>query len=197
MECNIERLPDDEYGDIMVPADELFLFADLGGTRATKTKSTDGSLNMVSLESLLDRDAAEEMSFKSMTIRQIPFLDNRDDKKVMFRKTNDNSYYSDSLTVVRTFLIETVDTLTGAVTKDVATMIPYVGYVDMYGAETVSFLDKSLYRGIILYSDLYGGSIDIYTYGDGPIGDAVVVPFEDAGSYSSRLMYLSVPASVC
>lgn len=197
MECNIERLPDDEYGDIMVPADELFLFADLGGKRATKTKSTDGSQNMVSLESLLDRDAAEEMSFKSMIIRQIPFLDNKDDKKVMFRKNNDNSYYSDSLTVVRTVLIETVDTLTGAVTKDVATMIPYVGYVDMYGAETVSFLDKSLYRGIILYSDLYGGSIDIYTYGDGPIGDAVVVPFEDAGSYSSRLMYLSVPASVC
>lgn len=197
MECNLERLPDDEYDYIMVPADELFLFADLGGKRATKTKSTDDSQNMVSLESLLDRDSAEEMSFKSMIIRQIPFLDNKDDKKVMFRKNNDNSYYSDSLTVVRTFLIETVDTLTGAVTKDVATMIPYVGYVDMYGAETVSFLDKSLYRGIILYSDLYGGSIDIYTYGDGPIGDAVVVPFEDVGSYSSRLMYLYVPASVC
>lgn len=195
MECNIERLPDDEYGDIMVPADELFLFADLGGTRATKTKSTDGSQNMVSLESLLDRDAAEEMSFKSMIVRQIPFLDNKDNKKVMFRKSDDAGYYPDSLTVVKTFLVEIIDTLTGTVTKEVATMIPYVSNVDKYGGEEVSFLEKSLFRGIVLYSDLYGGSVDIYTYGDGPIGDAVVVPSEESDSYAGR-MYLSVPSSV-
>ncbi len=184
-----------EYDDIMVSTDNLFLFADLKGNDCYKTKSGDRDAEMVSLESLLDREASEQIAFKSLIVKQIPFLDNRNEKKVMFSMTRHDRYDEDSTTFVKTFLIETSDTLNGSVIKTVATMIPNVSYINMYGASSVSFLEKSTYRGIILFSDLYGNLHDIYTYGDGPIGDAQFIPLEEDEAYSGK-RYLSIPTTV-
>ena len=184
-----------EYDDIMVSTDNLFLFADLKGNDSYKTKSGDRDAEMVSLESLLDRKASEQIVFKSLIIKQIPFLDNRNEKKVMFSMARHDRYDEDSTTFVKTFLIETSDTLNGSVIKTVATMIPDVSYINMYGASSVSFLEKSTYRGIILFSDLYGNLHDIYTYGDGPIGDARLIPLEEDGAYAGK-RYISILAAV-
>ena len=192
-EKDIPDVPDD-YGSIRIPADNLLLFADLDGRHSAKTRSAGENCETVSLESLLDRNAATQITFKSKTVRQIPFIGNNDEKPVMFTKNFHENFNADSLTVVKIFLIETTDTL-GGLQTNVATMIPDVSYIKKFGAESVTFLDKSCFSGIILYSSLDGTLEDIYTYGDGPMETAMVINPEDKDMYG-RSMYLALPSLV-
>ena len=192
-EMDIPDVPDD-YGNIRIPVDNLLLFADLDGRNSTKTKSSGENCETVSLESLLDRNAATQITFESKTITQIPFRNNNDDNLVMFTKDFHESFNKDSLTVIKIFLIETVDTL-GGVQTNVATMIPDVSYIENFGAEAVTFLDKSSYSGIILFSSLDGTLEDIYTYGDGPMETAKVINPKDKALYG-RSMHLTLTSSI-
>ena len=192
-EKDIPDVPDD-YGDIRIPVDNLLLFADLDGRHSAKTRSAGENCETVSLESLLDRNAATQITFKSKTVRQIPFIGNNDEKLVMFTKNFHENFNADSLTVVKIFLIETTDTL-GGLQTNVATMIPDVSYIKNFGAESVTFLDKSCFSGIILYSSLDGTLEDIYTYGDGPMETAKIINPEDKDMYG-RSMHLSLPSLV-
>ncbi|MDE7127410.1 MAG: M23 family metallopeptidase [Bacteroidales bacterium] len=180
----------EDYSSIMIPERNLLLFANLEGSQGFDTKSNDSYSGMVSLESLLDRSATTQILFKSFVVKQIPFIDNKDDKRVMLSENRHKGIDSDSLTIIRTFLIETVDTLSGEVMKNVATMIPDVGYINMFGAESISFLDKSFFTGIILYSDLYGTFEDVYVYSDGPISVGNIV--DDVSIQNRPKKYLSV-----
>ena len=192
-EKDIPDVPDD-YGSIRIPADNLLLFADLDGRHSAKTRGSGENCETVSLESLLDRNAATQITFKSKTVRQIPFIGNNDEKLVMFTKNFHENFNADSLTVVKIFLIETTDTL-GGLQTNVATMIPDVSYIKKFGAESVTFLDKSCFSGIILYSSLDGTLEDIYTYGDGPMETAMVINPEDKDMYG-RSMYLALFSAV-
>ena len=190
-ESELPSMPDD-YENIRIPTDNLLLFADLEGKHlSSRTRSSGDGCETVSLESLLDRDAATQIPFESKIVRQIPFIGNKEDKLVMFTKDFHANCDSDSLTVVKIFLIETSDTLGGIISKNVATMIPDVSYIEKFGSESVTFLDKSYYSGIILYSSLDGTLEEIYTYGDGPMERAKVINSEEKEMYG-RSMHLSL-----
>ncbi len=180
------------YEDIMVYKSNHLLFADIDNLRSASTKSDE---EMVSLESLLERDSTKSITFKHYKVSQIPFLNNRESNKVALTDRIRESVSQDSLSVVKTFLIETTDTLSGEVMKNVATMIPDAECMTIFGEESISFLDKSTFTGIILYSELDGEFADVYVYSDGPIKFASQIPI-DFDSDNLVKIYLSIPQSV-
>lgn len=180
------------YDDIMVYKSNHLLFADINNLKSASTKSSE---EMVSLESLLERDSTKSITFKHYKVFQIPFLSNRENNKVALTDQIRESISQDSLSVVKTFLIETTDTLSGEVMKNVATMIPDAECMMIFGEESISFLDKSTFTGIVLYSELDGEFVDVYVYTDGPIKFASQIPI-DTESDNLVKIYLSVPQSV-
>lgn len=60
-ESELPSMPDD-YENIRIPTDNLLLFADLEGKHlSSRTRSSGDGCETVSLESLLDRDAATQI----------------------------------------------------------------------------------------------------------------------------------------
>ena len=180
------------YEDIMVYKSNHLLFADIDNLRSASTKSDE---EMVSLESLLERDSTKSITFKHYKVSQIPFLNNRESNKVALTDRIRESVSQDSLSVVKTFLIETTDTLSGEVMKNVATMIPDAECMTIFGEESISFLDKSTFTGIILYSESDGEFADVYLYTDGPIEYVSIVPM-DYQSHNGEKLYLHLPIEV-
>ena len=176
-----------DYQDIVVFKKNLCFYTNLG---SSSTRSEDsGSL---SLESLLDRDASETIVFKNFQITQIPFKCNDSEPNVALTSERLISIPADSLTIVRKYVIETVDTLTGAIQLNVAAMIPETDNFRTFGGDSFSFLDKSTFRGYVIYSELDGTYADVYKYGHGPIQGMRLIPADNITD-SSEMIYLSVP----
>lgn len=191
-----ERYEDNNlYDEVMVKKSNQFLFVDLRKYLGKDTRSFQGEDEMVSLESLLDRESSEVLLYEDKRITQIPFKDNVTEKVVMLSNAEHQEVIQDSLTIVKIFLVEIADTLTGEVKREVATMIPDVHCMKVNQESEISFLDKATFSGLIIYSYIDGTFDDIYVYGHGPIAVASIV--SEKPSQESRHMFLGFLGEIC
>ena len=79
--------------------------------------------------------------------------------------------------------------------RNITTIIPDEEYMKKYGGENISFLDKSTFTGIILYSALDGKIEDVYVYSEGPIKFAQMA-YWGIEDDTHKKFYLSLPIEI-
>ena len=172
----------DYYEDVLVQSSSLPLYSNLV---LTSTKSSHEESDYVSLESLLDRTKSKSKTFKQYNLTEIPFKSNTSPCLAIL---SDNSVISDgSYSEITLFLIETIDTQLNTIDRKVVTMIPDENYkIRRNAGEAYSYINKGVFSGIILYSNLDGSFRDVYVFGGdfSPIKDAQVIDHSDVTSYS-------------
>lgn len=101
------------FEDILVQRNNL-LFTNVksSGTLSRTRSASDGS-DLVSLESLLDRSKTETIVFKNYHIVQIPFKQSEEDGRASLSDSDQGTFVEDIISVVRKFLVEISDTLSG------------------------------------------------------------------------------------
>lgn len=179
------------FEDILVRRNNL-LFANIGSFEGScKTRSGSDESDLVSLESLLDRSGTETLVFKNYHIVQIPFRTMDHEQQASLSDTNHGSMEKDGVSVVRKFLVEISDTLSGTRRQIVATLVPTPDNCRIYGADSYSYINKETFEGVILYSDLDGSFRSVNSYGLRPIRDAYVIDPKDSLNYF-RVRYINV-----
>lgn len=179
------------FEDILVRRNNL-LFTDVksSGTLGRTRSASDGS-DLVSLESLLDRSKTETIVFKNYHIVQIPFKQSEEDGRASLSDSDQDTFVEDIISVVRKFLVEISDTLSGTRRQIVATLVPTPDNCRIYGADSYSYINKETFEGVILYSDLDGSFRSVSSYGLRPIRDAYVIDPEDSLDYY-RVRYINI-----
>lgn len=179
------------FEDILVRRNNL-LFTDVksSGTLG-RTRSASDDSDLVSLESLLDRSKTEAIVFKNYHIVQIPFKQSEEDSQASLSDSDQGTFADDGISVVRKFLVEISDTLSGTRRQIVATLVPTPDNCRIYGADSYSYINKETFEGVILYSDLDGSFRSVSSYGLRPIRDAYVIDPEDSLNYY-RVRYINV-----
>lgn len=179
------------FEDILVRRNNL-LFTDVksSGTLG-RTRSASDDSDLVSLESLLDRSKTEAIVFKNYHIVQIPFKQSEEDSQASLSDSDQSSLAEDEISVVRKFLVEISDTLSGTRRQIVATLVPTPDNCRIYGSESYSYINKETFEGVILYSDLDGSFRSVNSYGLRPIRDAYVIDPEDSLDYY-RVRYINI-----
>ncbi|MGM9737660.1 MAG: M23 family metallopeptidase [Candidatus Cryptobacteroides sp.] len=170
----ISNVPADKvsFENILVSKSNPF-FADLKEFRNPKTKS-DAS-DMVSLESLLNRDGTQHYDFKNYHIIQIPFIEEENLTSGVALSDKLLSEITDSIgTVAIKFLVDIQDANNVDNKKLVTTFIPTPECLRKYGRDSFSYIDKSTFDGIVIYSNLDGSFRNVYLYGNHPITYGVV-----------------------
>ena len=183
------------YDDIEISESNLPLFADLNGFSKTKSSGADSSANTrtVSLESLIDRDKTISKTFKQYQLTEIPFRSNETPSFAVINGRGTDVVAIENSTEISLFLVETYDIVQNIVDRMVVTMIPDKHYRDSKAGSPYSFINKDVFSGIILFSDLNGSFRDVYVYGGDfyPIINAEVIDPADVSSYR-HYCYLSV-----
>lgn len=183
------------YDDIEISESNLPLFADLNGFSKTKSSGADSSANTitVSLESLIDRDKTISKTFKQYQLTEIPFRSNETPSFAVINGSGTDVVAIENSTEISLFLVETYDIVQNIVDRMVVTMIPDKHYRDSKAGSPYSFINKDVFSGIIMFSDLNGSFRDVYVYGGDfyPIINAEVIDPADASSYR-HYCYLSV-----
>lgn len=179
------------FEDILVQRNNL-LFTNVksSGTLSRTRSASDGS-DLVSLESLLDRSKTETIVFKNYHIAQIPFKQSEEDGRASLSDSDQDTFVEDIISVVRKFLVEISDTLSGTRRQIVATLVPTPDNCRIYGADSYSYINKETFEGVILYSDLDGSFRSVNSYGLRPIRDAYVIDPKDSLNYF-RVRYINV-----
>lgn len=179
------------FEDILVQRNNL-LFTNVksSGTLSRTRSASDGS-DLVSLESLLDRSKTETIVFKNYHIVQIPFKQSEEDGRASLSDSDQGTFVEDIISVVRKFLVEISDTLSGTRRQIVATLVPTPDNCRIYGADSYSYINKETFEGVILYSDLDGSFRSVSSYGLRPIRDAYVIDPEDSLDYY-RVRYINI-----
>ena len=179
------------FEDIIVQRNNL-LFTNVksSGTLSRTRSASDGS-DLVSLESLLDRSKTETIVFKNYHIVQIPFKQSEEDGRASLSDSDQDTFVEDIISVVRKFLVEISDTLSGTRRQIVATLVPTPDNCRIYGADSYSYINKETFEGVILYSDLDGSFRSVSSYGLRPIRDAYVIDLEDSLNYY-RVRYINI-----
>ena len=179
------------FEDILVQRNNL-LFTNVksSGTLSRTRSASDGS-DLVSLESLLDRSKTETIVFKNYHIVQIPFKQSEEDGRASLSDSDQGTFVEDIISVVRKFLVEISDTLSGTRRQIVATLVPTPDNCRIYGADSYSYINKETFEGVILYSDLDGSFRSVNSYGLRPIRDAYVIDPKDSLNYY-RVRYINV-----
>lgn len=179
------------FEDILVQRNNL-LFTNVksSGTLSRTRSASDGS-DLVSLESLLDRSKTETIVFKNYHIVQIPFKQSEEDGRASLSDSDQDTFVEDIISVVRKFLVEISDTLSGTRRQIVATLVPTPDNCRIYGADSYSYINKETFEGVILYSDLDGSFRSVNSYGLRPIRDAYVIDPKDSLNYF-RVRYINV-----
>ena len=179
------------FEDILVRRNNL-LFANIGSFEGScKTRSGSDESDLVSLESLLDRSKTETIVFKNYHIVQIPFKQSEEDGRASLSDSDQDTFVEDIISVVRKFLVEISDTLSGTRRQIVATLVPTPDNCRIYGADSYSYINKETFEGVILYSDLDGSFRSVNSYGLRPIRDAYVIDPKDSLNYF-RVRYINV-----
>lgn len=179
------------FEDILVQRNNL-LFTNVksSGTLSRTRSASDGS-DLVSLESLLDRSKTETIVFKNYHIVQIPFKHSEEDSRASLSDSDRGAFVEDEVSVVRKFLVEITDTLSGGRRQIVATLVPTPDNCMIYGSDSYSYINKETFEGVILYSDLDGSFRSVNSYGLRPIRDAYVIDPKDSLNYF-RVRYINV-----
>lgn len=181
------------YENIIVSSSNLPLYADLGAFSSTKSSGSEtyADSESVSLESLIDRTKATSKTFKQYHLTEIPFRSNEEPSFAVINGTD--VVAAENSTEISLFLVETYDTLLNIIDRMVVTMVPDSYYRDSNAGSPYSFINKGVFSGIILFSDLNGSFRDVYVYGGDfyPIIDAEVINPANVSSYR-HYCYLSV-----
>lgn len=179
------------FEDILVRRNNL-LFTDVKSSGTlSHTRSASDDSDLVSLESLLDRSKTEAIVFKNYHIVQIPFKQSEEDSQASLSDSDQSSLAEDEISVVRKFLVEISDTLSGTRRQIVATLVPTPDNCRIYGVDSYSYINKETFEGVILYSDLDGSFRSVSSYGLRPIRDAYVIDPEDSLNYY-RVRYINI-----
>ena len=179
------------FEDILVQRNNpLFTNVKSSGTLSHTRSTSDGS-DLVSLESLLDRSKTETIVFKNYHIVQIPFKQSEEDSRASLSDSGQDTFAEDEISIVRKFLVEISDTLSGTRRQIVATLVPTPDNCRIYGADSYSYINKETFEGVILYSDLDGSFRSVNSYGLRPIRNAYVIDPEDSLDYY-RVRYINV-----
>ena len=172
------------YEDILISEDRLPLYADF---EFLSTKSfihpSHNNCQLSSLESLIDRSKTISKEFKQYRLVEIPFRTNESPCYAVLSRTIEVS--DEDITEINLFLVETVEIVSGVTDRKVVTMIPDNKYQLKHKGETLSFINKGIFSGVILFSDLDGTFRDIYVYGGDfyPILNAEVINPVEADVY--------------
>ncbi|MBR1926930.1 MAG: M23 family metallopeptidase [Bacteroidales bacterium] len=183
-----------EYSEILIDSKSAAFFSDLSFA-STSPQTRSGDVEMVSLESLLDREGTEILDFEDWEITQIPFKSNRDNHLAILSKDAIEAVEPDSLTTIRQFLLECRNEVASKSFVEIATMIPDMEYISAHGADSVSFLDKSRFSGIVIFSSIEGEYRKVYIYGHGPIRFADVVA-EESQPTGGNCFYINLVSAV-
>ena len=179
------------FEDILVQRNNpLFTNVKSSGTLSHTRSTSDGS-DLVSLESLLDRSKTETIVFKNYHIVQIPFKQSEEDSRASLSDSGQDTFAEDEISIVRKFLVEISDTLSGTRRQIVAPLVPTPDNCRIYGADSYSYINKETFEGVILYSDLDGSFRSVNSYGLRPIRNAYVIDPEDSLDYY-RVRYINV-----
>lgn len=184
-----------DCNEIMVSKANLPLYVNVSnyksGSMPTKSSSSDSVL--VSLESLLNRAATSVSTFKQYRFKEVPFLSNDTPSYAVLSKSHPDAGDEMPLSPINLFLIETTDTTTNNIEYMVVTMVPDRDYMEVKGSDRYSFINKGVFSGMILYSNLDGSYRDVYVYGGDycPVIDAELIDESKKNSYY-RSGYLSV-----
>ena len=164
------QLLQESYEDIRIPEDNSLLYAMVPGLYDNlHTKSSD--VEMISLESLIDRERASEEDFEEYHIVQIPFKDQENEMSVFLSDSVQQLLSMDNLSIVKKFLVLVENRQTSESMSIVTTFIPTQECLKEYGEQSFSYMDKSTYEGIVINSNLDGSFRSVYIYGDHPIID--------------------------
>lgn len=161
---NMNKSYSDLYDDILVPASRFPLFADLnvGGTKSYSDSIID---ELVTLESLIDRNLMVTKTFKQYYFKEIPFRSNANPSFAVLSRSAGLTMEHEEYSKISLFLVETTDTVSNVIERRVVTMIPDKKYMRNYSGKTMSFINKEAFSGIILFSDIDGQFRDVYVYG--------------------------------
>lgn len=105
---------------------------------------------------LLEKEKTESVLFEQYYIKAVPFVEGYSTDVVSLTSEVLSEAAADSLSCSKIFLVSTLDTETDTTDLMVVTMIPDGIYLSEHEVSEITYLDKSEYSGIILYSDLDG-----------------------------------------
>ena len=185
---NLSGLSDEygniDYADISVSTANLPLFANLGNN-ATKSTISDDDSCMVSLESLLDREKTVSKTFRQYELTEIPFNSNEDPDYAVLSHFIPESTSAVFKSKIGLFLIETTDNDNNTIDRKVVTVIPDQDYVSRHPESELSFINKGVFSGTVLFSNLDGTFRDIYVYGGNfcPIINADIIDYSQRETY--------------
>lgn len=185
---NLTGMPEEyeniNYEDISISTAYLPLFADLGNY-ATKSTTAEDDSQMVSLESLLDRENIISKAFKQYELIEIPFKNNDNPDYAVLSNFIPESASTVFKSKIGLFLIETYDNDKNTVDRKVVTVIPDQEYVSRHPERELSFINKGVFSGTVLFSNLDGTFRDIYVYGGNfcPIINADVIDYSQMEAY--------------
>ena len=177
-----------DYVNVMIAERNMPLFADLSGMMSgpiTKSSLLDDAV--VSLESLLDRDRISHKKFKHFKMTEIPFKSNDNPSYAILTKDIPESANGNAISEISLFLVEIEDTLNNIVDCKVVTLVPDSDYIAKHSGMEDSFINKGVFSGAILYSDIDGTFRDVYVYGGDfcPIINAEVIIDSDRDTYDN------------
>ena len=124
------------FEDILVQRNNLLFTNVKSSGTLSCTRSESGGSDLVSLESLLDRSKTETIVFKNYHIVQIPFKQSEEDGRASLSDSDQDTFVEDIISVVRKFLVEISDTLSGTRRQIVATLVPTPDNCRIYGADS-------------------------------------------------------------
>lgn len=185
---NLSGLSDEygniDYADISVSTANLPLFANLGNN-ATKSTISDDDSCMVSLESLLDREKTVSKTFRQYELTEIPFNSNEDPDYAVLSHFIPESTSAVFKSKIGLFLIETTNNDNNTIDRKVVTVIPDQDYISRHPESELSFINKGVFSGTVLFSNLDGTFRDIYVYGGNfcPIINADVIDYSQRETY--------------
>lgn len=153
---------------ITVPASRLPLFADLEAynllQKSPRTRS-DTTDTLYSLESLIDTTSIEEIEYRGVSFRQIPFYQNSSNQKIWSSFSQTIESGTQNIVGLKKFLIEGTH---GDVSETyVITFVPTKSY-DMSHPD-YDFINRPNYSGAAVFSDVDGTLLGIRSYHNGMI----------------------------
>ena len=185
---NLSGLSDEygniDYADISVSTANLPLFANLGNN-ATKSTISDDDSCMVSLESLLDREKTVSKTFRQYELTEIPFKSNEEPDYAVLSHFIPESTSAVFKSKIGLFLIETTNNDNNTIDRKVVTVIPDQDYISRHPESELSFINKGVFSGTVLFSNLDGTFRDIYVYGGNfcPIINADIIDYSQRETY--------------
>ena len=185
---NLSGLSDEygniDYADISVSTANLPLFANLGNN-ATKSTILDDDYCMVSFESLLDREKTVSKTFKQYELTEIPFKSNEEPDYAVLSHFIPESTSAVFKSKIGLFLIETTNNDNNTIDRKVVTVIPDQDYISRHPESELSFINKGVFSGTVLFSNLDGTFRDIYVYGGNfcPIINADIIDYSQRETY--------------